>query len=99
MWGFRRRSIPPKDRVWGFRGFGDPTEGPLSVAAAKCRRVLALIDDTSLGVKQAYTNSLRGYNWFFDVAQTCWFNPPIAYNQRNLLVMFKNYILLFYFFF
>ena len=38
----------------------DPTEGPPSVAEAKCRRVLALIDDTSLGVKQAYTNSLRG---------------------------------------
>ena len=38
----------------------DPTEGPQSVAAAKCLRVLALIDDTSLGVNQAYTNSLRG---------------------------------------
>ena len=38
----------------------DPTEGPPSVAEAKCRRVLALLDDTSLGVKQAYTNSLRG---------------------------------------
>ena len=38
----------------------DPTEGPPSVAEAKCRRVLALIDDTSLGVEQAYTNSLRG---------------------------------------
>ena len=38
----------------------DPTEGPPSVAEAKCRRVLALLDDTSLGVEQAYTNSLRG---------------------------------------
>ena len=38
----------------------DPTKGPPSVAEAKCRRVLALLDDTSLGVKQAYTNSLRG---------------------------------------
>ena len=38
----------------------DPTEGPPSVAEAKCRRVLALIDDTSIGVKLAYTNSLRG---------------------------------------
>ena len=38
----------------------DPTEGPPSVAEAKCRRVLALLDDTSLGVKLAYTNSLRG---------------------------------------
>ena len=45
--------------VWGFRAFA-PTEGPQSVAAAKCLRVSALIDNTSLGVKQAYTNSLRG---------------------------------------
>ena len=46
-------------RCGDFAAF-DPTEGPQSVAAAKCLRVLALIDDTSLGVKQAYTNSLRG---------------------------------------
>ena len=52
LWGFRR--------VFGVFVALDPTEGPPSVAEAKCRRVLALLDDTSLGVEQAYTNSLRG---------------------------------------
>ena len=46
--------------LWGFRRVRSHRRTAQSVAAAKCLRVLALIDDTSLGVKQAYTNSLRG---------------------------------------
>ena len=48
------------DQLVGFSSRSAPNEGPQSVAEAKCLRVLALINDTSLGVKQAYTNSLRG---------------------------------------